>query len=49
VARSNIVNPVLGRLVHDPLRGLAGDVGVETCGHGLVELFLGAAGDDADR
>ncbi len=49
VAGCDVVDAVLGRLVHDPLGGLAGDVGVETGGDRLVELALSGTGDDANR
>ena len=49
VARGNVVDTVFGGLVHDPLGGLTGHVGVEPCGHRLVELTLSAAGHDAHR
>ena len=49
VPRRHIVDPILGRLVHDPLGGLAGDVGVETRRDRLVVFAFGGPGDDSHR
>lgn len=49
VPRRDVVNPVLGGLVENPLRRFAGDVGVETRRHRLVVLALGGTGDDPHR
>ena len=49
MAGGEVVNPVLGGLVENPFGGLSGDIRVEARGHRLVELALGAAGDDAHR
>ena len=49
MARGHVMDTVLGRLMHDPLGGLSGHVGIESGGHRLMKLALGAAGHDADR
>ncbi len=49
VPRRHIVDAVLGRLVHDPFGGLAGDVGVEPRRNRLVVFALGGPGDDPHR
>lgn len=49
MAGGHVVDPVLCRLVHDPLGSLSGHVGIESSGHRLVEFALGAASHDAHR
>jgi len=49
MARGYIVDTVFCRLVHDPLGGLTGHIGIESGGYRLVKLALSAAGHDAHR
>lgn len=49
VARGDIMDAVLGSLMHDPLGRFAGHISIEPGGHRLVELALSAAGHDAHR
>ena len=49
MARGYIVDTVLGRLVHDPLGGLTGHIGIESGGYRLMKLALSAARHDAHR
>ena len=45
----DVVNPILGGLVENPLRRLTGDVGVEARRHRLVVLAFGGPGNDPNR
>lgn len=49
VPGGDVVDAILCSLVHHPLGGLTGHVGVESRRHRLVKLALGGAGHDADR
>ena len=49
VAGRDVVDAIFGGLVHDPFGGLAGHVGIEACGDGLMELPFGPTGHDTHR
>ncbi len=45
----DVVDPILGCLVEDPLGRLTGDIGVEARRHRLVVLAFGGTRDDPHR
>jgi len=49
MAGGHVMDAVLGGLMHDPLGGFSGHVGIESGGHCLMELALSAAGHNSHR